>query len=316
MERHLTRWNAQDAGRTGYWGPVTASIDWCEANYIRSFYVAEMFNTVSNSAFIALAIFGIYKSRQQQLPARFAIAFAAIALIGFGSTLFHMTLTYTWQMGDELPMIYTSAGMAWLVFDLSPLDAPINWKIPSLLAAFCVGFTSAYLLLPNPVFHQVTYAILISATFYRTMWLLWTRLKGHAVIKTARRLYITGSIQFGGAFLIWNLDNLTCNGFLTPLKERVGSPLQWLLEGHAWWHIFTGLGAYNVTVSLCLITLALRDSPDHYEIAFVPGTFGQLPWVNRTKKGWEARKRQARNGSGSISSERDRLLNGSNGGTS
>ena len=25
----------------GYWGPPTATIDWCEANYDVSFYVAE-----------------------------------------------------------------------------------------------------------------------------------------------------------------------------------------------------------------------------------------------------------------------------------
>ncbi|KAK4058102.1 alkaline ceramidase ydc1 [Microbotryomycetes sp. JL221] len=293
-----------DANRSGYWGPVTASIDWCEANYLRSFYIAELFNTVSNSAFIALAVFGIYKSQQQNLPARFAVAYAAIALIGLGSTLFHATLLYTWQMGDELPMIYCSAGIMWIVFDLSPLDAPVNLFIPSLLAAFCVAFTSAYVLLPNPIFHQVTYAILISATFYRTMWLLWTRLKGHPVVKQARRLYIMGSIQFGGAFLIWNLDNVTCNGFLTPLKEKVGDPFNWFLEGHAWWHIFTGLGAYNVTVSLCLITLALRDSADNYEINSV---LGFIPFVQRSKKGWESWKSRSRQ-QNVADSEREQLL--------
>ena len=30
-----------EANRVGYWGEPTATIDWCEANYEVSYYVAE-----------------------------------------------------------------------------------------------------------------------------------------------------------------------------------------------------------------------------------------------------------------------------------
>ena len=38
----------------GYWGPVTSSIDWCEENYVQSYYIAEFWNTITNAGFIAL----------------------------------------------------------------------------------------------------------------------------------------------------------------------------------------------------------------------------------------------------------------------
>jgi len=36
----------------GWWGHPTASIDWCEENYVVSYYIAEFWNTISNLAMI------------------------------------------------------------------------------------------------------------------------------------------------------------------------------------------------------------------------------------------------------------------------
>lgn len=43
----------------------------------------------------------------------------------------------------------------------------------------------------------------------------------------------------GAGFFIWNVDNLACV-FLTRQKDRLGYPLSFLLEGHAYWHLLTG----------------------------------------------------------------------------
>ena len=40
----------------GFWGPVTASIDWCEENYERTPYLAEFWNSIS-SLFLFLFLF-------------------------------------------------------------------------------------------------------------------------------------------------------------------------------------------------------------------------------------------------------------------
>lgn len=120
-------------------------------NYERSNYLAEAFNTISNAAFASLAVYGIVKAIQQRLPKRISLAFTGILIVGIGSALFHGTLMYTFQICDEMPMIYVSTWVAWIVFDVRPIGEPTNWVIPTSLALFDVFFTYSYLRFPKYV---------------------------------------------------------------------------------------------------------------------------------------------------------------------
>ena len=80
---------------TGIWGPVTATIDWCEvshlvavghpfmthililpqANYQFSPFFAEIANSFSNVITIFLGLYGGYVAQQQGVPRRYAVAF-------------------------------------------------------------------------------------------------------------------------------------------------------------------------------------------------------------------------------------------------
>ncbi|CAI2172355.1 16961_t:CDS:2 [Funneliformis geosporum] len=87
-----------------FWGDPTATLDWCEENYIVHKYIAEFINTTTNLIFVSLAIFGIYITLKYGLPFRNALGYAGIALVGIGSWCFHMTLLYEFQLLDELPI--------------------------------------------------------------------------------------------------------------------------------------------------------------------------------------------------------------------
>lgn len=52
---------------------------------------------------------------------RFAIGYFCLVVIGFGSTLFHMTLGYRMQLLDELPMIYGASAIGYCLFEVSCL---------------------------------------------------------------------------------------------------------------------------------------------------------------------------------------------------
>lgn len=167
----------------------------------------------------------------------------------------------------------------------------------------------------------MTYAILLIATTFRCVQLLFTYHVSHPINAQSRRAEIIGSLTFVAGFAIWNLDNVLCNSQVYPLKQRYGAPLSWILEGHAWvsevrsvlgatadarkcmqWHLLTGLGSYYIVQALALITLAIRDSPDHYELVY---TLRVLPHVRRTNAGWKAAEQRARQ---VVQGERTRLL--------
>jgi dihydroceramidase len=50
-------WNG---GLQGYWGARTSTLDWCEENYIVSYFIAEFWNTLTNIVIIFTASLGIF----------------------------------------------------------------------------------------------------------------------------------------------------------------------------------------------------------------------------------------------------------------
>ncbi|KDE08236.1 hypothetical protein, variant [Microbotryum lychnidis-dioicae p1A1 Lamole] len=296
---HRTIWNHEDIGRTGYWGAATSSIDWCEANFIHTRYIAELYNTISNTFMIFAGFYGVYKALQHRLPKRILLSYLSLSIIGLGSAMFHTTLQYAWQLGDELPMIYTSTLIAWLVFDITPLSQKTPWLPPLCVVIFNVTFTLMYLFYPNPVFHQVAYGILVVSMTLRGAYLILYKMKDNTLARQVKHLQAWGTASFVFAFAIWNIDNIFCDSTWAPLKQRVGAPWNVLLEGHSWWHIFTGLGGYSIIGALTMVTLSLRDDPKHYRLNF---KYGCLAWVSRTAKGWEVLE------AGKKGTERSRLL--------
>jgi len=60
----------------GVYGPVTATLDWCEVNFQFSPYIAEMANTFSNIFTITLALCGGFQAMKERLPSRFPLGYA------------------------------------------------------------------------------------------------------------------------------------------------------------------------------------------------------------------------------------------------
>ncbi|KAI5897969.1 alkaline phytoceramidase [Schizophyllum commune H4-8] len=266
----LSHYGSVDLRKLGAWGPVTATLDWCEPNHMFSHYIAEVANSFSNFYTIFLAVYGASIAIRERLPHRFLIGYCGVAMVGIGSFIFHSTLLWEAQLADELPMIYVASYSVW---SLGDDQHGFNANTPRIrlqslaLVAFDVLFTWGYYLYRNPVYHQVVFATLMIIVGYRTAYLLYWSPRSPQIPdkkkKVITRIYLTGVLQFLFGFFVWNLDNIFC-GTLTKWKFNIGWPLAFLLEGHSWWHVFTALGTYYMFVGVMLIALGIKDDHRNY----------------------------------------------------
>lgn len=267
-----------DAPQAGYWEDATSTIDWCEENYVVSYYVAEAMNTISNSVFILLAIFAIVSAIRNKHEVRFAIIGLGFMLVGVGSWLFHMTLKYEFQLMDELPMIYATCVPVWSIFSEGK-NTRTSWLIGATIFFGSYILTAVYLHYKDPTIHQVAYAIMNVVIVYKSFLLTETRV-ADAIAR--KRLYSTmtyGAVIFLSGFFVWNLDVQLCGTWI-DLRRYLGMPYGFLLELHGWWHILTGTGVYYYVVYLEYLRLHLINKQDQYEFIY---HYGILPEVKLKK---------------------------------
>ncbi|OCH86660.1 alkaline phytoceramidase [Obba rivulosa] len=269
-----------------FWGPVTATLDWCEANYQFSQYVAEATNTFSNLYTIALALYGAAQARSEGLPKRYLTGYTGFALIGLGSFIFHATLLFEAQLADELPMVYVASYCSAMLFDTQPGFSWHNSNALPLSLGFLLFnalFTWSYYLYRNPVYHQVVFAAIMLTNVFRTAYLLRDRdiakRLPDAEKEKIARVFTTGVLLFVLGFVIWNLDNIFCSG-VTGWKHALGWPTAFLLEGHSWWHILTATGTYLMLIGNTCTTLCIKDDYRKYTLAYTLG----IPRIERVTK--------------------------------
>ncbi|GMM35122.1 alkaline dihydroceramidase [Saccharomycopsis crataegensis] len=251
---------------SSYWGSeVTATIDWCEENNVISYYIAEFVNTITNSFFMFLACFAILRSVQNGFEKRFILGNCGFLLVGIGSWLFHMTLMYEFQLLDELPMLYATCVPFWSIF--SKGKSPKQTFIIGVLVTTLAGLmTAIYLIIKDPTFHQACYAFLnfmIIGKSYHTITTSVDNVKYKKEISTMIMLMVKGVGSFLFGYFLWNLDIHLCSQ-VTQLKRFVGLPYGFLLEGHGWWHLFTGLGVYHYDIFLEYLRLFEIGKQDDY----------------------------------------------------
>lgn len=224
----------------GYWGRPTSTLDWCERNYEVSPYIAEFWNTISNIAIFLPPFIGIFQICKLNLERKYVFAFLAVAVVGFGSWAFHMTLLYPMQLADEFPMVWSTSVMTYLQFSIhrSPKSA-INWSLMSICFLYSFAYSLFYLTFTNPLVHQVTYAIGLYFLLIKS--LLFTR--NSVQCKTCSRIVYSVWILLHVAFFLWNIDNHFCPQ-LENIRNELPKTLRPGTQLHAVWHILTGTAAY------------------------------------------------------------------------
>uniref|UniRef100_A0A670ZKZ2 Alkaline ceramidase n=1 Tax=Pseudonaja textilis TaxID=8673 RepID=A0A670ZKZ2_PSETE len=94
---------------------LSSEVDWCEANFERSEYIAEYYNSISNVAFFILAPMMLWLNTDyigyrptSRVPSDLLIPLSRpSSSAGVFSFYYHMTLSYAGQLLDELSILWT-----------------------------------------------------------------------------------------------------------------------------------------------------------------------------------------------------------------
>lgn len=189
----------------GYWSPGTASVDWCEANYAYTAYVAELFNVLSMLPMLVLSVVGNVLAVRYRYGTSFVVVYSLLGVIALGSALFHATLHYSGQVMDELPMIWGTVAGLFIVLERGERTA-FPWLAEGLVL-YCVGFTACYFLTPEYFFlFLVSYVgglVAVALLSYRVL-----QEKRCAPHQSKLVLSSVSILLFGG--VLWLLENLHC----------------------------------------------------------------------------------------------------------
>ena len=223
----------------GYW-EKGSSIDWCEHNFVVSFFVAEWWNTVSNVGLIVLGLFGLWITLKKGMELRFALCHLCSMVIGFGSAAFHGTLTHVGQQGDETPMVFFCCVSIMCLIFLKPSTEKIwGGRLFPFACVLATIFAFGFAVIHYYLRFILVFQGFITLCFFFTVYNLRPHQKACAD-PAAHRLGL--HYYLGPAFLsfvLWNIDSQFCE----HLHEMsLPNP-----QFHAWWHIGCGIYTYAGT---------------------------------------------------------------------
>lgn len=246
--------NSHPGEGRGLW-TQTATIDWCEANYDLSYYIAEFWNTLSNFAFIIPQLVSfITLLRNEHFEKVFLTAYISTIIVGVGSLCFHMTLSRPMQMLDETSMIVVSLHSFYLLYIIK--EPSTNRKLLA-TSLICYGliFLALYVLLVEwPVFHHSAFGLLV----YVSIILAYKLKKIHGHHYKFWRILILQHVGFG----FWLIDKHYCEILTQFRQNHVPMFFKPLFQFHALWHLFMGISSH---LFICAI-LKLRAWLKHKQI--------------------------------------------------
>jgi dihydroceramidase len=227
----------------GYWGPIDTTITFCERNYSLSPYFAEYLNAISSSVYI---ITGAYMILKLGDDAWLRLAGLWLIGIGIGSFAFHMTMRFSLQLFDEIPMV---------LFALTIIIAKTKSKhhegiqrfsklIDVSISVWAITIIIVYIYFKEYQYflHGFTAMVTVDAILTHML-----RSKGSNVaMKKMAQLLSVSSILIGRTF--WEIENRLCYQY----QENV-----WLF--HTLWHFFSAASAYN---SCIFLYLCLKSDDD------------------------------------------------------
>lgn len=239
--------------RTGWWGVPTATIDWCEENYVVTQYVAEFWNTITNVIFIIPAALALYRAVQCSLEDRYIVGHAGVLIIGVGSWAFHCTLLHASQLLDELPMLFGICSFLYCMWTCNYKPGRSTW-LPMFVTFSCSFLISViYVAVNEPLFHEVCYGLIV------TVLLIHSYYRGRT-LGGSMTLYTVSLATLLVGFMLWNVEVQLCP-HIRQIRGSIVWPLKPVTQLHAMWHLLTGVASHVHLLYSCQMRMQSLGYP-------------------------------------------------------
>ncbi|KAJ3540629.1 hypothetical protein NM208_g2691 [Fusarium decemcellulare] len=243
MGHHNLRFDGDPHSLRGIWSPPTSRANFCEEDYALTLYLAEFVNSVTNLAYVYLALRYMYGRGSRGLL-RPNCDFMSLSLLclGIGSFLFHASLRAILEFADEFSML----GLTWSMLQATLTIRQSALKARVISIGLGVGFTMfsiIYVQSPEIIYQVIAFALGILLVILRSQYLFHWLQPAFPKDKSHDwnwRTWKAISICLLG-YLLWNIDLEYC-AEIRAIKERVGLPWAWLFKLHGWWHVLTAIG--------------------------------------------------------------------------
>lgn len=232
----------------GFWEPHSASVEFCEPNYLHSTYIAEFHNAWSSLAVVIVPLVGmLFCNLTHEL--RNVIMFVTLSAVGCGSVLLHSTLHWAFQSADELPMLWMVTAYIFSLMNISSAkDESTFWS-----AVMCVGALAVqtYVYYTFQHLYWVFLVTYLSGALAIISWCCYLTLsvKGTAEYAVRYWLLVGGFYCYvivGGILWIYEMNN--CDALEPYFLAWAG------MSFHILWHFGAAYGSYLII----LLVIAVR----------------------------------------------------------
>ena len=256
----------------GFWHPHSSSVDFCEPNYLLSFYLAEPFNAFSSFYISWIGLVGLMHSNPtSEWP--FTLLFLIAIFVGLGSFGLHATLHWLPQSFDEIPMLWFDVVTLYILCKIHDKEAKfVPDRLLSSFAVLAVAVTVVYYSLRH---YYESFLVMYSvATAMVILWnstLVWTLQPRDPLVIRIWAVSIFFYVCI--AAVIWVIDMRMCDALLPYYLKANG------LTFHVIWHVTAGLGAHIGVLQFTAYRAAVLKIPVHIEWIWT------VPVVKETSQG-------------------------------
>ncbi|OLN83714.1 Alkaline ceramidase YPC1 [Colletotrichum chlorophyti] len=228
----------------GIWGNPTSKANFCEEDYVFTRYIAEFINSLSNAAYIYLALRYPRGNRKSSVPwyRTLDLLSFTLLLVGVFSATFHGTMHQETQLLDDLSMLLLGGALVQPLYVMRQSRSVAISVIAALWLG--IGYMAVIYVRSGDIFiHVMTFSSLLTFVWPRTLFIIfWTGRYSREERRRLMKLFWKAVAALVVGYALWHVDLEFC-AELRVARAAVGLPLAWLLEFHGWWHVLTALGA-------------------------------------------------------------------------